>query len=38
MLGPLNGKLAAGVEVDDFRHAVKGAAVLAQDVLVLLGP
>lgn len=38
MFGSLNGQLAAGVEVDDLRHAVKRAAVLAQDVLVFLRP
>lgn len=38
MFGSLNGQLAAGVEVDDLGHAVKGAAVLAQDVLVFLRP
>ena len=38
MFGSLNGQLAAGVEVDDLGHAVKRAAVLAQDVLVLLRP
>lgn len=38
MFGTLDGQLAAGVEMDDFRHAVKRAAVLAQDVLVLLCP
>lgn len=38
MLRTVDGQLAAGVEVDDLRHAVKGAAVLTQDVLVLLGP
>lgn len=38
MFGTLDGQLAAGVEVDDLRHAVERAAVLAQDVLVLLGP
>lgn len=37
MFGPFDGQLAAGVEVDDVRHAVERAAVLAQDVLVLLG-
>lgn len=36
MFGPLDGQLAAGVEVDDVRHAVERAAVLAQDVFVLL--
>lgn len=38
MFGSLNGQLAAGVEVDDLGNAVKRTAVLAQDVLVLLGP
>lgn len=38
MFGALDGQLAAGVEMDDLRHAVKGAAVLAQDVLALLRP
>lgn len=38
MFGALNGQLAAGVEMDDLRHAIKRAAVLAQDVLVLLRP
>lgn len=38
MFGPLNGQLATGVEMDDLRHAVERAAVLAQDVLVLLRP
>lgn len=38
MFGPLNGQLAAGVEMDDLGHAVERAAVLAQDVLVLLRP
>lgn len=38
MFGSLNGQLAAGVEVDDLGHAVKRAAVLAQDVLVFLRP
>lgn len=37
MFRTLDGQLAAGVEMDDLRHAVKRAAVLAQDVLVLLG-
>lgn len=36
MFGPLDGQLAAGVEVNDLRHAVKRAAVLTQDVPVLL--
>lgn len=38
MFSTLDGQLAAGVEMDDLRHAVERAAVLAQDVLVLLGP
>lgn len=38
MFGTLDRQLAAGVEMDDLRHAVKRAAVLAQDVLVLLCP
>lgn len=38
MFGSLNGQLAAGVEMDDLWHAVERAAVLAQDVLVLLRP
>ena len=38
VLGPLDGQLAAGVEVDDLRHAVEGTAVLTKDVLVLLSP
>lgn len=38
MFGSLNGQLAAGVEMDDLGHAVERAAVLAQDVLVLLRP
>lgn len=38
MFRTVDGQLAAGVEVDDLRHAVKGGAVLTQDVLVLLGP
>lgn len=38
MFGPLDGQLAARVEVDDLRYAVKGPTILAQDVLVLLGP
>ena len=38
MFGTLDGQLAAGVEMDDLRHAVKRAAVLAQDVLALLRP
>lgn len=36
MFGSLNGQLAAGVEMDDLGNAVERAAVLAQDVLVLL--
>lgn len=38
MFGTLDWQLAAGVEMDDLRHAVKRATVLAQDVLVLLRP
>lgn len=38
MLGPLNGQLAAGVVVHDFRDAAEGRAVLAQHILVFLGP
>lgn len=38
MFSTLDGQLAAGVEMDNLRHAVKRAAVLAQDVLVLLRP
>lgn len=38
MLGPLNGQLAAGVVVHDFRDAAEGWAVLAQHILVFLGP
>lgn len=38
MLGPLDGQLAAGVEVDDLGDTVEGTAVLTQDVLVLLRP
>lgn len=38
MLGPLDGQLAAGVEVDDLRDTVEGTAVLTQYVLVLLRP
>lgn len=38
MFSTLDGQLAAGVEMDDLRHAVERAAVLAQDVLVLLRP
>lgn len=38
MFGTLDGQLAARVEIDDLRHAVKRAAVLAQDVLALLCP
>lgn len=38
MFGTLDGQLAAGVEMDDLRHAVERAAVLAEDVLVLLCP
>lgn len=37
MLGSFDWQLAAGVEVDDLRHAVEQAAVLAQDVLVVFG-
>lgn len=38
MFSTFDGQLATGVEMDDLRHAVERAAVLAQDVLVLLGP
>lgn len=38
MLSTLDGQLATGVEMDDLRHAVERAAVLSQDVLVLLRP
>lgn len=38
MFSTLDGQLAAGVEMDDLRHAIKRGAVLAQDVLVLLRP
>lgn len=38
MFSTLDRQLAAGVEMDDLRHAVKGAAVLAQNVLILLRP
>lgn len=38
MLGALDGQLATGVEMDDLGDAVEGAAVLAQDVFVLLRP
>lgn len=38
MFSSLDGQLAAGVEMDYLRHAVKRAAVLAQDVFVLLCP
>lgn len=38
MLGPLNGQLPAGIVVHDFRDAAEGWAVLAQHVLVFLGP
>lgn len=38
VLGPLNGQLAAGVVMHNFRDAAEGWAVLAQHVLVFLGP
>lgn len=38
MLRALDGQLAAGVVVHDFRDAAEGRAVLAQHVLVFLGP
>lgn len=38
VLSPLNGQLATGVVVHDFRDAAEGRAVLAQHVLVFLGP
>ena len=38
MFGALDGQLAAGVEMDDLGYTVERAAVLAQDVLVLLRP
>lgn len=38
MFSTLDGQLAARVEMDDLRHAIKRAAVLTQDVLVLLCP
>lgn len=37
VLGAFDGKLAAGIEVDDLGDAVEGAAVLAQDELVVFG-
>lgn len=37
VLGSFDRQLAAGVEVDDLRHAVEQTAVLAQDVLVVFG-
>lgn len=37
VLGSFDWQLAARVEVDDFRHAVKQTAVLAQDVFVVFG-
>lgn len=38
MFSTFDWQLAAGVVMDDLRHAVKRATVLAQDVLVLLRP
>lgn len=38
MFSTIDGQLAAGVEMDDLRHAFKRAAVLTQDILVLLRP
>lgn len=38
VLSPLDGQLAAGIVVDDFRDAAEGRAILAQDILVFLGP
>lgn len=37
VLGSFDWQLAAGVEVNDLRHAVEQTAVLAQDVLVVFG-
>lgn len=38
MFCSLNGQLAAGIVVHDFRDAAEGWAVLAQHILVFLGP
>lgn len=38
MLSPLDWQLAAGIVVDDFGDAAEGRAILAQDILVFLGP
>lgn len=38
MFRSLNGQLVAGIVVHDFRDAAEGWAVLAQHILVFLGP
>lgn len=38
MFRSLNGQLSAGIVVHDFRDAAEGWAVLAQHILVFLGP
>lgn len=37
VFGSFDWQLAAGVEMDDLRHAVEQTAVLAQNVLVVFG-